>query len=55
MGKDSITTNWNSCKHYFIKQSGDCDNTDGHEDVVCVYCDCPGERNPNGEVTWPIT
>ena len=43
--------NWYSCEHIWK------DKIDSmtERDCYCIKCKCPGEREENGSVFWPIT
>lgn len=52
-------TTWTDCNHEWMPY-GDSDlgevlGRGFREEVVCVKCQCPGERYDNGEVDWPTT
>ncbi len=43
---------WDDCTHVWEFPI----DSMGERDVVCVKCDCPGERDPKTqEVYWPTT
>lgn len=47
---------WNECEHDWQERSGDYDLGGNRQEVVCVKCQCPGERDlTDGEVFWPAT
>lgn len=49
-----MMSEWNKCAHEWKVSGGDFDLS--REEVVCVKCQCPGERYiKTGEVYWPAT
>lgn len=55
---DNAYPDWYSCQHEW-NSYGDFELGDvgglAREEVICVKCQCPGERYENGHVDWPTT
>lgn len=47
---------WHECEHTWTRKLGDYDCPPGFTEVVCIHCNCPGERDDiSGKVFWPAT
>ena len=47
---------WENCDHEWREKVDSQHHSESATDVVCVKCDCPGEKNSKtGDVHWPAS
>lgn len=51
---NTIWVSWDKCEHEWEDSKKWSDDDDPNA-VICVKCQCPGEKEKDGSVFWPAT